>query len=429
MQEYDVLVIGSGASGGWAAKQLSEAGINVALVEAGRAHRNGELMEHPPRFELPFHNLSRKLLRKTRPRQTDCYAWTEFNGHWFANDLEEPYTHPHDKPFSWQGRLRLVGGRTNVWGRQSYRMSEQDLKGYSFDGAGGDWPLSYDDLAPYYDSRRRLRRRQRPGRRRARASRRTLPTADAVDVRRDAGARESEAGVRPDQHDRPQRQLDEAPQHDGRSGDATISVTSGSLGEKTVTVQIGAGSGGDIVITVTAYPALLGPFDFTSEIVATVTDNRGNVLADIPVIFSTTNDGLTSQGSVLRTNASGQAFDRLTFLDDGSTSATLTVTSGNVTGTVEVRRGSFDKPEIDAVSPSSGSRGNTLDVTIQGQNYQPGATVSFGVGVRINTVTFVNSETPIANIRVDSSAPFGTNDVTVTYPDVTAMRSPQPSPS
>ncbi len=65
--------------------------------------------------------------------------------------MEEPYTTPADKPFSWQGRLRLVGGRTNVWARQSYRLSEQDLKGRSFDGQGEDWPLTYADLAPYYD--------------------------------------------------------------------------------------------------------------------------------------------------------------------------------------------------------------------------------------------------------------------------------------
>ena len=77
--EFDVLVIGSGASGGWAAKRLTEAGIKVALIEAGRAHRDNEFMEHQPRFELPFNNLSRELLRKERPRQADCYACTEFN--------------------------------------------------------------------------------------------------------------------------------------------------------------------------------------------------------------------------------------------------------------------------------------------------------------------------------------------------------------
>jgi choline dehydrogenase-like flavoprotein len=149
---YDVLVIGSGASGGWVAKRLAEAGIKVALVEAGRPHQGrDDFREHRSAFELPYANLSRELLRRTRPRQADCYACTEFNADWFVNDLEEPYTTPADKPFSWQGRLRLVGGRTNVWGRQSYRLSEQDLKGRSFDGEGEDWPLSYADLAPYYD--------------------------------------------------------------------------------------------------------------------------------------------------------------------------------------------------------------------------------------------------------------------------------------
>jgi choline dehydrogenase-like flavoprotein len=75
----------------------------------------------------------------------------EYNYHWFANDLEEPYTTLEGKPFSWQGRLRVIGGRTNVWGRQSYRLSDLDFKAKSHDGYGDDWPISYADLAPYYD--------------------------------------------------------------------------------------------------------------------------------------------------------------------------------------------------------------------------------------------------------------------------------------
>lgn len=94
---YDVIVVGSGASGGWAAKRLAEAGVNVALVEAGRAHTSADFREHRRAFQLPYHNLARDLLRRTRPRQTECYACTEHNADWFANDLEEPYNTLDDK--------------------------------------------------------------------------------------------------------------------------------------------------------------------------------------------------------------------------------------------------------------------------------------------------------------------------------------------
>jgi choline dehydrogenase-like flavoprotein len=149
--QFDVLVIGSGASGGWVAKRLTEAGVKVALLDAGRAHTAADFREHTTAFSLKYRDRAPDVIRRTRPIQKDCYACMEYNYDWFANDLEEPYTTPGDKPFSWQGRMRIVGGRTNVWGRQSYRLSEQDLKGASFDGYGDDWPLSYADLAPYYD--------------------------------------------------------------------------------------------------------------------------------------------------------------------------------------------------------------------------------------------------------------------------------------
>jgi choline dehydrogenase-like flavoprotein len=148
---FDVIVVGSGASGGWAAKRLAEAGVNVALLDCGRPQTDASFTEHMRPFELKYRDQAHELLRRTRPVQKECYACMEYNYEWFANDLEEPYTTPEDKPFSWQGRMRVVGGRTNVWGRQSYRLSEQDLKGKSFDGYGDDWPLSYADLAPYYD--------------------------------------------------------------------------------------------------------------------------------------------------------------------------------------------------------------------------------------------------------------------------------------
>src|SRR5262245_48696654 len=124
---FDVIVVGSGASGGWAAKRLSEAGIKVALHEAGKPQGNENFSEHVQAYDLKYRDLASEWIRRTRPRQRDCYACREWNYKWFVNDLEEPYTTPDDTPFSWQGRLRVVGGRTNVWARQSYRFSEQDL--------------------------------------------------------------------------------------------------------------------------------------------------------------------------------------------------------------------------------------------------------------------------------------------------------------
>jgi len=148
---FDVVVIGSGASGGWAAKRLCEAGLKVAVVDAGRRHTSADFREHRPEFELKYRNRAAEIVRTTRPRQSECYACTEHNYDWFANDLEEPYTTPHGKPFSWQGRMRIMGGRTNVWARQSYRFSDLDFKAASADGHGLNWPLGYADLAPYYD--------------------------------------------------------------------------------------------------------------------------------------------------------------------------------------------------------------------------------------------------------------------------------------
>jgi len=148
-QTYDVIVVGSGATGGWAAKRLSEAGLKVALVEAGRAVTAREFTEHIPAFQLKYRGRDPEIA-KTRPIQQQCYACMEYNYEWFVNDLENPYSTPQDRPFTWQ-RLRVLGGRSLVWGRHSYRLSDVDFKAASRDGYDVDWPISYADLAPYYD--------------------------------------------------------------------------------------------------------------------------------------------------------------------------------------------------------------------------------------------------------------------------------------
>jgi choline dehydrogenase-like flavoprotein len=148
---FDAVIVGSGASGGWAAKRLSEAGLKVLVLEAGRPQTSDDYSEHIPAFDLKWRGRSKAPLARIRPQQSASYACDEWNHEWYVNDLAEPYTTPPDAPFPWVGRIRMVGGRTNVWGRQSYRWSDADFKAASHDGAGVDWPLGYTDLAPYYD--------------------------------------------------------------------------------------------------------------------------------------------------------------------------------------------------------------------------------------------------------------------------------------
>ncbi len=147
---YDLIVVGSGATGGWVAKRAAEAGLRVALVEAGRKSDDTDYREHVAAPALPYRGRSERPLTRLQPQQSQSYACDEWNAHFFVNDLQEPYS-TGNEPFPWVGRTRLVGGRTNVWGRQSYRFSDLDFKAASHDGVGVNWPIGYADLAPYYE--------------------------------------------------------------------------------------------------------------------------------------------------------------------------------------------------------------------------------------------------------------------------------------
>lgn len=146
-ERFDAIVVGSGATGGWAAKKLTEAGMRVALLEAGAPVTPKDYSEHTMPWQLPYLGQSPKVL-KERPIQGTCYACTEYNYKWFVNDIDNPYT--QEKPFKWI-RQRVLGGRSLSWGRQSYRMGDIDFKAASRDGYDVDWPFSYADLVPYYE--------------------------------------------------------------------------------------------------------------------------------------------------------------------------------------------------------------------------------------------------------------------------------------
>jgi choline dehydrogenase-like flavoprotein len=142
---YDVAIVGSGACGGWACMELARKGFKVALIEAGSRVDPVKSFHHHWPYELPFRGAGQPgLLRK------HFKGSNEFNYRIMIDDRENPYTTPDGKPFSWK-RSRVLGGRTLHWGRCSDRMSELEFKAASHDGYGEDWPISYQDLAPYYD--------------------------------------------------------------------------------------------------------------------------------------------------------------------------------------------------------------------------------------------------------------------------------------
>jgi choline dehydrogenase-like flavoprotein len=149
MKTYDVLVVGTGASGGMAAKVLTEHGIEVLLLEAGPAVKPSQFLTHAMPYDFPYRGAG----SPGRIRKDGAHAASEhtpFTGY-YAEFSQHPYTTPPDKPWDWSLRSRILGGRTLHWGRQSFRLAAYDFRAASRDGYGADWPFAYDDLEPYYD--------------------------------------------------------------------------------------------------------------------------------------------------------------------------------------------------------------------------------------------------------------------------------------
>ncbi|MFN7995906.1 MAG: GMC family oxidoreductase [Bryobacteraceae bacterium] len=149
---YDAIVVGSGASGGWVAKILTEQGMQVLMLEAGPPRvPTRDFTEHVWPYRMRYRGFGdQKALLADQPVQRLCYACDEYSHQFFVNDNEHPYTFPVDKPFMWI-RGRQVGGKTFCWARVSYRYSDFEFQAASRDGYGENWPITYQDLEPYYD--------------------------------------------------------------------------------------------------------------------------------------------------------------------------------------------------------------------------------------------------------------------------------------
>lgn len=149
---FDAIVVGTGISGGWAAKELCEQGLKTLVLDRGRMVRHIEdyptAFSHP--WELPYGDeLTHKEKTEVYPVQSRTgYAVKQSTKHFFVKDSEHPYV--QKKPFLWT-RGYQVGGRSLTWGRWAYRRGDVDFATYEMDGVGIDWPIRYKDIEPWYD--------------------------------------------------------------------------------------------------------------------------------------------------------------------------------------------------------------------------------------------------------------------------------------
>jgi len=152
MTDFDAIVVGSGMTGGWAAKELTELGLRTLVLEAGRPIvPEQDYTEHKPPWEVPFRGLGdRRAVAARQSVQSHSASFDELSHVFWTDDADNPYSTPADRPFYWF-RARQVGGKSIIWGRQVYRWSDLDFEANVRDGIAVDWPIRYADIAPWYD--------------------------------------------------------------------------------------------------------------------------------------------------------------------------------------------------------------------------------------------------------------------------------------
>ena len=147
---FDAIVIGSGISGGWAAKELTEKGLKVLMLDRGRniVHIKDYVNANKAPWEFPHRGSKTQQMIKDYPVLNRDYPLNETNLDYWVNEKESPYTEV--KRFDWF-RGYHVGGRSLMWGRQSYRWSDLSFEANAKEGVAIDWPIRYKDVAPWYD--------------------------------------------------------------------------------------------------------------------------------------------------------------------------------------------------------------------------------------------------------------------------------------
>jgi choline dehydrogenase-like flavoprotein len=149
---YDAIVVGSGMTGGWAAKELTQLGLRTLVLEAGRPiSPEADAREHVAPFQMPFRGLGdRRAVEARQAVQQRSVSFDEMSHRFWTDDIDNPYSTTEAKKFDWF-RARQVGGKSIIWGRQTYRMSDLDFEANAKDGIAVDWPIRYADIAPWYD--------------------------------------------------------------------------------------------------------------------------------------------------------------------------------------------------------------------------------------------------------------------------------------